>query len=208
MITTKYKRSISVFYRFAVLLTTICCLSSCSLIPIVVGGTAITTISVATDPRNVLSQIDDYTLGLKIRNEINKTLKRHKSKDFSINVNSYNKKVLITGYVNKISDIAMVNKITSSITGNFIIINQLQIRNIPTIYDKSKEKIILSKIKTSFLRDKNIPTNSISVVVDQKKVFLMGIVTKSEGAKAAQITANTKGVDHVIKLFEYIENNK
>jgi osmotically-inducible protein OsmY len=34
-------------------------------------------------------------------------------------------------------------------------------------------------------------------------VYLMGIVTRDEGAAAAQIAATTSGVARVVKVFEY-----
>ncbi|AFZ82936.1 transport-associated protein [Candidatus Kinetoplastibacterium crithidii (ex Angomonas deanei ATCC 30255)] len=174
--------------------------------PVIIGGTTLTTISLVSDRRNMLTQIEDCALEIKINNAINKALKNNNSQKFAINVKSYNKMVLITGYVEKSSDIALVGKKSSSISNDIMIINQLQVRKPTNSFERSKERFLASKIKASLLRNKDVPSATINIIADQKRVFLMGRVTRLEGEKAARIAANTNGVEHVIKLFEYIDN--
>ncbi|WBF65465.1 MAG: BON domain-containing protein [Candidatus Kinetoplastibacterium crithidii] len=194
------------YFKLFLILIITSSLSACSLMPVIIGGTTLTTISLVSDRRNMLTQIEDCALEIKINNAINNVLKKNNSQNFAINVRSYNKIVLITGYVEKPYDIALAGKTSSSISNDIMIINQLQVRKPTSSFEKSKERFLASKIKASFLKDKNVPSATISIIADQKRIFLMGKVTKLEGEKAARIAANTSGVEHVIKLFEYIDN--
>ncbi|MBW0454759.1 MAG: BON domain-containing protein [Candidatus Kinetoplastibacterium crithidii] len=203
---SKQNKLIKHCFKLFLILVVTSSLSACSLIPVIIGGTTLTTISLVSDRRNMLNQLEDCTLEIKINNAINKALKKNNSQKFSIHVKSYNKIVLITGYVEKSSDIALVGRTSSSISNDIMIINQLQVRKPTSSFEKSKERFLASKIKASLLRNKDVPSGTINIIVDQKRIFLMGKVTKREGEKAARIAANTNGVEHVIKLFEYIDS--
>ena len=49
-----------------------------------------------------------------------------------------------------------------------------------------------------------ISANQVRVVVENGAVYLMGILTESEGNTAANVARNVVGVTKVIKVFEYI----
>ena len=48
----------------------------------------------------------------------------------------------------------------------------------------------------------------IKVVTENRSVYLMGIVTAEQGAQAADIARHIEGVKRVVKLFEYVTNEK
>ena len=52
---------------------------------------------------------------------------------------------------------------------------------------------------------KNFDPTRVKVVTEYGTVFLMGLVTRAEGAKAADITRHIEGVKRVVKLFEYTD---
>jgi osmotically-inducible protein OsmY len=43
----------------------------------------------------------------------------------------------------------------------------------------------------------------VKVVSSQNTVYLMGIVTRAEGDKVAEIVRNIGGVEKVVKIFDY-----
>ena len=49
-----------------------------------------------------------------------------------------------------------------------------------------------------------IAANQVKVVVENGVVYLMGIVTETEGDTAANVARNVVGVTKVIKVFEYL----
>ena len=54
------------------------------------------------------------------------------------------------------------------------------------------------------LANEEISANQVKVVVENGAVYLMGILTESEGDIAANVARNVVGVSKVIKVFEYI----
>jgi osmotically-inducible protein OsmY len=54
------------------------------------------------------------------------------------------------------------------------------------------------------LANKNVPSNSIKVVTEASKVYLMGIVTEAEANVAVNIAREVPGVKQVTKVFDLI----
>ncbi len=65
--------------------------------PLVIGAVAAGTAIVATDRRSTGAQFDDKTIQVRVANELQEALRGN---DIHINVNSYEKRVLLTGEVN------------------------------------------------------------------------------------------------------------
>jgi osmotically-inducible protein OsmY len=45
----------------------------------------------------------------------------------------------------------------------------------------------------------------IKVVSSQNTVYLMGMVTREEGDTVAELVRNIRGVDRVVKIFDYVD---
>jgi osmotically-inducible protein OsmY len=54
------------------------------------------------------------------------------------------------------------------------------------------------------LAKKDLNSYHIKVVTENGVVYLMGLVTRTEGETAAQVASTTGGVKRVVKVFEYI----
>ena len=54
------------------------------------------------------------------------------------------------------------------------------------------------------MADKNVPSNSMKVVTEAGKVYLMGIVTEAEANVAVNIAREVPGVKQVTKVFDLI----
>ena len=59
-------------------------------------------------------------------------------------------------------------------------------------------------MKGNFVDDRDIHANALKVITEASVVYLMGLVTRAEGDRAAQVAARTSGVRQVIKVLEYI----
>jgi osmotically-inducible protein OsmY len=66
--------------------------------PLVIGAIAAGTAIVATDRRTTGAQIDDQSIELRLSNELGTAFKANSS-DFHISINSFERKVLLTGEV-------------------------------------------------------------------------------------------------------------
>ena len=63
-----------------------------------------------------------------------------------------------------------------------------------------------TKVNSILLTENPLPGNDasrIKVVSSQNTVYLMGIVTREEGDKIAEIVRNIGGVEKVVKIFDY-----
>jgi osmotically-inducible protein OsmY len=55
------------------------------------------------------------------------------------------------------------------------------------------------------LADSEIDSSRIKVVTENGIVYLMGLVTRDEADRAADLTRKSSGVQKVVRIFEYIQ---
>lgn len=122
-----------------------------------------------------------------------------------INITSYNGIVLITGETltedlkRKVSaKIEVIQRVTH-------IHNELIIAAPSALPSRSSDTWITSKIKAKLTTAAGVDPFYIKVVTEHGVVYLMGRVSHDEAARAAEITANSAGVQRVVKIFEYID---
>ncbi|HED40241.1 MAG TPA: BON domain-containing protein, partial [Chromatiales bacterium] len=70
---------------------------------------------------------------------------------------------------------------------------------------QNNDAAITFKVKSTLISAKGLSSAYIKVVTERGVVYLMGLVTREEGDAAAKITQRVKGVQGVVKVFEYIE---
>jgi osmotically-inducible protein OsmY len=121
-----------------------------------------------------------------------------------VNVNSYNRKVLLTGEVRDEAMKRAVEKEVRTISNVDTVINELEIAGPASYTSRSSDTLITSKVKLSLADKKTISANSYKVVTERGNVYLMGLVTQREGNIAADVAKGVSGVMRVTKLFEYI----
>jgi osmotically-inducible protein OsmY len=63
---------------------------------------------------------------------------------------------------------------------------------------------LTTRIKTTFIANEGVPSNSMRVVTEASRVYLMGIVTEAEANRAVSIARDVPGVKQVTKLFDLI----
>ena len=54
--------------------------------------------------------------------------------------------------------------------------------------------MITTKVRTLILANDEVPSNQVKVTVENGVVYLMGILSESEGDKAANVARNVVGV--------------
>jgi osmotically-inducible protein OsmY len=160
-----------------------------------VGATAV----VATDRRTTGAQVDDESIELKITTAAGSSY----GNSIHVNVTSYNGTVLLSGEVPSTevrTDIVKVARTTPKVKA---VEDQLTIGPVADLSSRTNDSYITSKVKARFVESDKLSAHSIKVVTENATVYLMGIVSRDEGAAAAQIAATTSGVARVVKIFEY-----
>jgi osmotically-inducible protein OsmY len=176
-------------------------LSACA--PILVGGAVAGTIA-ATDRRTFGAQTEDKSIVVKAELKMPNIV----DKSSHINVNSFNRRVLITGEVPDEETKTKVEREVRGIEGVVNVTNELEVGFTSSYTSRSNDALITSKVKLSLADAKDISANSFKVVTEKGAVFLMGRVTQREGAQAAEIARGVSGVTKVVKVFEYITEDE
>ena len=120
-----------------------------------------------------------------------------------IGVESHNLYVLIYGQV---PSQAVKDQVSSEVKGIPEIrkvFNELRIGD-PDKVSTMSDTWITTKVKSSLAAEKGLDSKRINVTTENGEVFLMGLVTREEGDKAALVARNISGVKKVVKIFEYI----
>ncbi len=176
-------------------------LSACA--PILVGGAVAGTIA-ASDRRTFGAQTEDKSIVVKAEVK----LPNIAGKSAHVNVNSFNRRVLLTGEVPDDETKAKVEREVRAIDGVVDVTNELEVGFSSSYTSRSNDALITSKVKLSLADAKDISANSFKVITEKGAVFLMGRVTQREGAQAADIARGVRGVTKVVKVFEYITDDE
>jgi osmotically-inducible protein OsmY len=172
-------------------------LSACA--PLVIGG-AVGTALVASDRRTSGAQLEDQSIELKAANRIQDAL----GDRVHVNVNSYNRFVLITGEAPTEADRQQVEQIVSHVENVKGVDNELAILGASSLSSRSSDVLIATKVKATFVDAKDIQSGAFKIVVERGIVYLMGIVTEREADRASQLAASVSGVQKVVRVMEIV----
>jgi osmotically-inducible protein OsmY len=176
-------------------------LSGC--VGLVVGGAVAGTMA-ASDRRTFGAQTEDKAIAVKadvrLRNILDDT--------GHVNVNSFNRKVLITGEVPDQAKKAAVEREIKAIEGVQSVTNELAIAGPASYTSRSNDALLTTKVKASLVDAKDISANSFKVVTERGEVYLMGRVTQFEANRATEIARGVSGVTKVVRVFEYISEEE
>jgi osmotically-inducible protein OsmY len=169
-------------------------------VPLVLGGAAVGTMMVATDRRTSGAQLEDEGIELRglsrIRGDFGTRVR--------VNVTSYNRQVLLTGEVPNEKDKLAVEQLIAKVENVVSVVNELAVRNTPSLADRSADLLITGLIKAALLDANDLESNAVKVITEQKVVYLMGRVTKREADRITKISSITSGVQRVVRVFDYI----
>jgi osmotically-inducible protein OsmY len=176
-------------------------LSAC--VPLVVGGAVAGTVA-ASDRRTFGAQTEDKAISVKADLKMPNVV----GDAGHVNVNSFNRRVLITGEVRDAAMKAAVEREIKAIEGVVLVVNELEIAGPASYTSRSNDALITAKVKASLVDAKDISANSFKVVTERGAVYLMGRVTQREATLASEIARGVNGVNKVVKVFEYISEEE
>lgn len=172
-------------------------LSGC--VGLVAGGAVMGTVA-TVDRRTFGAQTEDTAIGVKAELRVPKLV----GDAGHVNVNSFNRRALLTGEVRDEAMKAAVEKEVASIAGVQAVVNELEIAGPASYTSRSSDALVTAKVKASLVDMKTISANSFKVVTERGVVFLMGRVTQREGMVASDVTRGVSGVQKVVKVLEYM----
>lgn len=169
-----------------------------------VGGAMVGTALVATDRRTSGTQLEDEGIELKAAARLRDQLGQRTH----INVNSYNRVVLLTGEARNEADQAAAERIVAQVENVYRVLNEVAIAGSSSLTSRSNDVLIASKVKASLVEARELVSNAFYVVVERGTVYIMGRVTEREATHAVNIARGIGGVQKVVRAVEVISEEE
>ena len=174
-------------------------MSGCAVL--LVGGAVGGAMS-ASDRRTFGAQTEDTSIEFKGSSRISTVF----GDAVHVSVNSYNRKVLLTGEVKDQATKAKVEAEIAALENVHSVVNEIQVAMfLSSFSSRSSDVLLSSKVRAKLVGTKDIYSSSFKIVTESGVVYLMGRVSQREGDTAAASVQEVSGVQKIIKVFEYID---
>ncbi len=175
-------------------------LSSLQGCPLLVAGATGGGALVASDRRTLGTQTEDREIQVKVATH----LKRELADEAHVSTTVFNRRVLLTGEVPNLATKLKAETIARTVANVEGVVNELVIQGASSFGSRSNDSYLTAKVKASHVHASDISATFIKVVTERGIVYLMGLVTKNEGDRAAELAGRVPGVLQVVKAFQYI----
>ena len=176
--------------------------SACVPVALVGGAVAGGTLLMSADRRSSETQTADSTIESAAHEAIVKLLPGRGH----VNVNSYYRKVLITGEVPTAQDKQTVEAAVRALPGVQSVVSDLAVMPESTAIQRSNDGLITSKVRARFVGTNGIPAGSIKIFTERGSTYLMGRLTADEAARATDLAAQTDGVQRVVRMIDLVSD--
>lgn len=167
-------------------------------------GAAATGAAVIHDRRSAGTVLDDKNIQLKIVGTV--TNDSRLNEHTSVSVTSYNYSVLLTGQAENATYREQVVELARNTPMVKRVVDQIGIGELSSFSQETQDAYITSKVKLELLNI-GLPSfdpTRVKVVTELNVVYLMGLVTQEEADTVVEKVRYVKGVERVVKIFEYI----
>ena len=121
-----------------------------------------------------------------------------------INITAFNGMVLITGQVASNELKKAAGDSVSGLRKVRTVHNELEVAGPTSMMARTNDSWLTTKVKAALLSSTDTEGTRVKVVTENGIVFLMGLLTRSEGDAAVEKTRKVFGVQKIVKVFEYI----
>ena len=178
-------------------------LASSGCLPLVATGAAVGTLA-ALDRRSIGAQTEDQEIELKAANRLRESLKQ----PGGVSVTSFNRKVLLTGQVATEDDKRAAESTVGGLPNVRSIHNELQVLGRPSFATSAADTSITARVKSALVQAQDLQANVIKVITESGVVYMMGLVSRREADRAAQVASRVSGVQRVVTVFEFISEEE
>lgn len=189
---------VSAGLRCATALALLAGLAACA--PVLVGSAVVGTTVVATDRRTTGIQLEDQSIEMRVRNAVSE----HYGDAAQVTPSSYNRQVLLVGTVADESAKERIGRIAMAVENVAGVNNQLSVGQARTVSAAANDSLISSQVRAALIGTGGLPSNVFVITTHRNVVYLQGRVTQAEGDTAARVAAGLRGVQKVVKSYEYI----
>ena len=122
----------------------------------------------------------------------------------NINVTSFDGIVLLTGQVMSADLIPVASAQVEPLRNVRRVHNELTVAGKTTLLSRTNDGWLTTKVKTALSAGEFADATRIKVVTENGVVYLMGLLTRTEADAAVALARDIKGVQKIVKVFEYI----
>ena len=157
---------------------------------------------VIADRRTSGAQLEDEGIELRADHAIGDKY----GEKIHVNTTSFNRNLLLTGEVPDQATRIDVEALARATTNVRSVIDETVIAGNSSFSQRTTDSYVSTKVHARLVSeaDGRYSPVHISVTTEDGIVYLMGLVTRSEGDAAASVASTTSGVRKVVKVFEYI----
>lgn len=171
--------------------------------PLVAAGAA-TGVMATLDRRTYGAQTEDQAIEIRASSRFSEEVQRAGR----IGVTSFNRKVLLTGQVNDERSKAAAEAAVAGMPNVSSVHNELFVGTPPGIATAASDTTITARVRAALLEARDLQSNAFKVVTESGTVYLMGMVTRREGDRGAQVASRVGGVNRVVTVFEYLSEDE
>ena len=173
-------------------------LSSCVPAALVIGATVGG--SVVYEKRSMKTMVQDRDSAQAAANLI--AASPDLQKDTHISVATFHHIMLLVGQTKTDEQRTTAYQIASQIKYVSRVYNEITIRKPISLWQRSQDAWITTKVKTEMLAKKDLHSTQIKVVTENSVVYLMGMLTPQQAELATDVARRIDGVREVVKVFE------
>lgn len=162
---------------------------------------AVTTVDVVHDRRTFGEYVDDNNIEFTVRYFVARDEELRSRTHLS--ATSMHGILLLTGEAPSVELKNRVVDFAKDIEGVRQVVDEIRISGETGFMSRTNDVWLTTKVKSTLFAKTKLDANRVKVVSEHGNVYLMGIVTREEGARATQIAREIGGVMQVVQVFEY-----
>ena len=147
-------------------------------------------------------QLTDESIETKAKVNINTSDEGYD--DAHLTIVSFNGFVLLAGQVPSEAHKTLATDVVRKIEDVRRIYNELEVGSATGIGARSHDTWITTQVKSKLLASSDTPGTRVKVVTENSVVYLMGLLTEEEADRVSLETAEVRGAERVVQLFELI----
>ncbi len=153
--------------------------------------------------RGVLQKMEDSAITFRVSNQID--FNEDVSKSAEINVTTVNGIVLLSGSVATAQGKSWCEEVAKSHPKVQKVINELKVRKVRSAFALARDKALQIAVKIRLVGELDEENPTVHVVIYDKVVYLMGVVSRDVAERATKVARQVKRIDRVITIFQFKE---
>ena len=149
------------------------------------------------------TDIDDWELETSIGVNIKKN--GPELENSNINVNSYNRVVLLTGQAPSAEARSGAAEVARQYRGVRQVYNEIKISGPTSLIARTNDAWLTAKVKHKLMRSDQVESSSVKVVTENGIIYLMGLISQEKAKEALRLTSEIGGAVKVVSVLEYTD---